>query len=116
MLVAIWGFSFWAMGRLPARVPIHWTFSGEVDGWGSPLLACLLVPAIVTGAYLLILAYDWGRLDFTAARAMSPATTRQVRILVLLPLITLPLVGAVIYAYWLRHRMEQTGTHPSETL
>jgi uncharacterized membrane protein len=212
MLVAIWGFSLWAMGRLPARVPIHWNFSGEVDGWGSPLTACLLIPGIATGAYLVILAYDWGRLDFTAARAMSPATTRQVRILVLLlmggvqgtilwtslhggvaspsginlilslffvflgnlmprlepnawagiripptlenrevwkrthrmcgkwcvvagllgipasllperlanavllPLITLPLVGAVIYAYWIRHRMEQSGTHPTETL
>lgn len=84
MLVALWGFSLWALGRLPGRVPIHWNISGQVDGWGSPLMACLPLPAIATGVYLLILAYDWGGLDFKAARAMSPATTRQVRMLVLL--------------------------------
>lgn len=210
MLIALWSFSLWAMGLLPGRVAIHWNFSGEVDGWGSPLMASLLVPAITTGAYLLILAFDWGRLDFTAARAMSPATARQVRILVLLlmgglqgsilwtalrggtaspsgmnllialffvllgnlmprlepnawagiripptlenrevwkrthrlcgkwcvvagllgipasllpgrlanglllPLVTLPLLAAVIYAYWVRHRLEHSGTQPSE--
>ena len=84
MLGALWGFSLWALGRLPARVPLHWNVSGELDGWGTPLIAALLLPAIATGAYLLILAYDWGRLDFTAARAMSPAITRQVRMLMLL--------------------------------
>jgi uncharacterized membrane protein len=47
-------------------------------------MASLLMPAIATLAYLLILGYDWGRLDFKAARAMSPATTRQVRLLILL--------------------------------
>ncbi len=80
----LWGFSLWAMGRLPGRVPMHWNFAGEVDGWGTPLMASLLAPAIATGAYLLILGYDWGGLDFKAARAMSPSTTRQVRILMLL--------------------------------
>lgn len=209
ILAALWGFSLWALWRLPGRVPIHWNFSGQVDGWGSPLTACLRLPAIATGVYLLILAYDWGRLDFKAARAMSPATTRQVRMLVLLmmgglqgsilwtslhggaatpiginlilalffvllgnlmprlepnawagiripptlenrevwkrthrvcgrwcviagllgipasllperianslilPLITIPLVGAVIYAYWTRRRMDHPGSYPS---
>lgn len=189
---------------------MHWNFSGELDGWGTPLEASLLFPVIATAAYLLILAYDWGGLDFKSARAMSPATTRQVRILVLLlmgglqgsilwtclhggiasprgmnliislffvllgnlmprlepnawagiripptlenrevwkrthrmcgiwcvvagllgipasllperianglllPLITIPLLGAIVYAYWIRHRMDHPGTHPSE--
>lgn len=80
MLGALWGFSLWALGRLPGRVPIHWNFSGKVDGWGSPLMACLPLPAIATLVYLLII----------------------------------PLPGAVIYAYWIRHRMDHPGTHPSE--
>ena len=63
---------------------MHWNIRGEVDGWGGPLEAALLIPVIATAVYLLILAYDWGRLDFKAARAMSPATTRQVRLLTLL--------------------------------
>lgn len=210
MLAVLWGFSLWALGRLPGRVPIHWNFAGEVNGWGTPRMACLPLPAIATGAYLMILAYDWGRLDFKAARTMSSATTRQVRILVLLlmgglqglllwtslrggiatprginliialffvllgnlmprlepnawagiripptlenrevwkrthrmcgrwcvvagllgipvsllpdrianalllPLITIPLLAAVIYAYWIRHRMDHPGIPPVE--
>jgi uncharacterized membrane protein len=75
--------------RLPARVPVHWNIQNQVDGWGSPWPAAFLLPIIATVVYLLILVRDWGRIDFKAARAMSPATTRQVRILTLL------LVGAM---------------------
>jgi uncharacterized membrane protein len=84
ILAALWGGSLLVLRRLPARVPVHWNLQGQVDRWGTPLEAALLLPALATGVYLLILAFDWGRLDFKAARAMSPATTRQVRILVLL--------------------------------
>lgn len=84
LLAALWLFSLWAKGHLPARTPMHWNLKGEVDGWGSPLIATLMLPALATATYLIILAYDWGRFDFKAARAMSPATTRQIRILVLL--------------------------------
>ncbi|WLT30553.1 SdpI family protein [Geothrix sp. PMB-07] len=84
LLGGLWGFSLWAMGRLPARTPIHWNLHGEIDGWGSPLMAALMLPLIATLTYLIILAYDWGRMDFKAARAMSAATTRQIRLLVLL--------------------------------
>jgi uncharacterized membrane protein len=55
-----------------------------VDGWGGPWQAALLLPGLATGLYLLILALDWGRLDFRAARRMAPATARQVRLLLLL--------------------------------
>lgn len=84
LLTVLWGFSLWAKGRLPARTPMHWNLKGEVDGWGSPLMATLMLPILASVTYLVILAYDWGRLDFKAARAMSQATTRQIRILVLL--------------------------------
>lgn len=47
-------------------------------------MASMLFPAIATVIYLGILAYDWGRIDFKAARAMSPSVARQVRLLVLL--------------------------------
>jgi uncharacterized membrane protein len=84
ILAALWGGSLLMFQRLPARVPVHWNLKGQVDRWGSPFEATLLLPAIATCVYLLILAYDWGRMDFKAARAMSPSTTRQVRVLVLL--------------------------------
>jgi len=89
ILASSWLFSLWAMGRLPARVPTHWNLRGEIDGWGSPLMASLLLPAMATGVYLVILAFDWGRMDFKAARDMAPRTTRQVRLLVVLLLVGL---------------------------
>jgi uncharacterized membrane protein len=84
MLSLSWGFSFWALGKLPARVPIHWDIHNNVNGWGSPLTASMLFPALATVIYMGILAYDWGQIDFKAARAMSPSVARQVRLLVLL--------------------------------
>ncbi len=68
---------------------MHWNIRGEVDGWAGPLEAALFLPGLATGVYLLILAYDWGHLDFKAARAMAPSTTRQVRLLTLLLLAAL---------------------------
>ncbi len=84
LVAGLWGGSLWVKGQLPARTPVHWNFRGEVDGWGSPLMAALMLPILATVTYLIILAYDWGRFDFKAARAMSQATTRQIRLLVLL--------------------------------
>jgi len=84
IMLALWAASLGLMRHLPARVPLHWNLQGAVDGWGSPLEAALLLPGLATVVYLVILAFDWGRLDFRAARAMAPATTRQVRLLVLL--------------------------------
>lgn len=84
ILAGLWCFSLWVKGRLPARVPMHWNYRGEIDGWGTPLAASLMLPALAMGTYLAILAFDWGRIDFKAARAMSPTTTRQVRLLVVL--------------------------------
>ena len=89
ILAGLWGGSLFALRRLPSRVPMHWNLAGEVDRWGSPLEAVLVLPVIATAVYLLILAFDWGHLDFKAARAMAPRTTRQVRILVLLLLLGL---------------------------
>ena len=84
ILAALWVGSLLVAPRLPARVPLHWDLHGEVNGWGSPWEAALLLPALATGSYLFILVLDWGRLDFRAARGMAAATRRQVRLLILL--------------------------------
>ncbi len=84
---------------------MHWNIRGEVDRWGGPWEAALLIPALATGIYLFILALDRGRPDFKAARGMTAATRRQVRVLLLtgtlhgvimLPLCLLPEPLAVV--------------------
>ena len=83
ILAALWAGSLLAEPHLPARVPIHWGFHGEVNGWSTPWEAAWQLPALATGMYGFILLMDWGGLDFRAARRMAPGTKRQMRLLVL---------------------------------
>jgi uncharacterized membrane protein len=39
--------------RLPARVPIHWDASGNVNGYGSRLAGAFIIPLLNLGVYLL---------------------------------------------------------------
>lgn len=82
ILAGIWAFSLWAWPRLPAQVPIHWGFRGQVDGWATPLQAAVIMPGFLTGIYALMLLYFNARFDFKAARLMDPAVARRVRFLV----------------------------------
>jgi uncharacterized membrane protein len=41
------GFSVWAFPGLPERVPTHWNFRGQVDGWSSPLAAVAILPGVM---------------------------------------------------------------------
>ncbi len=41
--------------QLPERLPIHWGPGGQADGWGSPLIAVVIMPLILLGIYWLCL-------------------------------------------------------------
>lgn len=57
-------------GRLPERVPVHWNFAGEVDGWASRAFAGLGIPALLAG--LNLLAHAALRLDPRRAGIARP--------------------------------------------
>ena len=40
---------------LPDKVPTHWNFSGEVDGWGTAWEGAFLMPLIFLGVFLLLI-------------------------------------------------------------
>jgi uncharacterized membrane protein len=84
LLAAVWGYSLWALPRLPARVPVHWGLDGQPNGWTSPLGAAILLPALLTVVYGLSLLFLNGPFDFRAARSMDPALARRVRLLLVL--------------------------------
>lgn len=44
---------------LPDRVPIHWNFKGEIDGYGSKFLGAFLIPLVNLGMYLLFLVLPY---------------------------------------------------------
>jgi len=56
--------------RLPAQVPMHWNAAGEVDGWGSRLLA-------VCGMPLFLLAIHWVCLLFTFLDPKNKGQSRK---------------------------------------
>lgn len=43
-------------GRLPERIPTHWNIHGQVDAYSSKPVGAFLMPAIMTGLFLLFLA------------------------------------------------------------
>lgn len=56
--------------RLPEQVPMHWNAAGEVDGWGSRLLA-------VCGMPLFLLAIHWVCLLFTFLDPKNKGQSRK---------------------------------------
>ncbi|MDD4332566.1 MAG: SdpI family protein [Patescibacteria group bacterium] len=47
--------SFYFYSVFPERVPTHWNFAGDVDGWGSRATGAFAIPAMLVGMYLLFL-------------------------------------------------------------
>jgi uncharacterized membrane protein len=54
LVVVAWGASAWLYPGLPARIPTHWNFRGEIEGYGSKATTFLL-PAFMVG----LLALFW---------------------------------------------------------
>ena len=58
LLPMVVGLLLW--NKFPERIPIHWNFTGEVDGWGSR-------PMVVFGLPMLIVAVHWAGILVTCA-------------------------------------------------
>ena len=45
------GFVLW--NKLPEKLPTHWNFEGEIDGWSGKLFAVVFIPLIMLGFHLI---------------------------------------------------------------
>jgi uncharacterized membrane protein len=45
--------------RMPDRIPTHWNWKGEIDGWGDKQWAAWLLPGLMWGLLLLFQAIPW---------------------------------------------------------
>ncbi|HEV2148900.1 MAG TPA: SdpI family protein [Longimicrobiaceae bacterium] len=61
LLVGMWAFALAVFRRLPPEVPTHWSFSGEIDGWGPRFPAAFIAPAAATLVWL-VMRFQ-GRID-----------------------------------------------------
>ena len=71
ILLAMWGISAWAWQRVGDRMPVHWGPDGQPDRFGSRAEGLLVVPAIATGIYALLLVLpliDPGRQAYSLFR------------------------------------------------
>jgi uncharacterized membrane protein len=55
--VAVSSLYFYA--HFPERVPTHWNFRGEVDGWSSRTVGAFMIPAMLAGMYFLFLGIPY---------------------------------------------------------
>jgi uncharacterized membrane protein len=46
-LAASWGYGTWLYFQLPASVPAHWNFAGQIDRYGAPWEAAFLLPGVM---------------------------------------------------------------------
>jgi uncharacterized membrane protein len=77
---------------LPARVPTHWDFRGQIDGWGAKTPGILMIPLTALGVTALLHILPWfdPKLRRTQGEeSLMPAVLPIVRIAVLLLLDTI---------------------------
>ncbi|HEX5726156.1 MAG TPA: SdpI family protein [Longimicrobiaceae bacterium] len=55
VVLAMWAFALAVYPRLPDRVPTHWSFGGEVDGWDGKWPGAFYLPAF--GVLVAVLPY-----------------------------------------------------------
>jgi uncharacterized membrane protein len=51
--------SFYFYAHFPERVPTHWDFNGNVNGWSSRAVGAFLIPGMLVGMYLLFLSLPY---------------------------------------------------------
>lgn len=56
ILLAAWVLGFYFYSMFPDTVVTHWNFEGTPDGYSGKALGSFLMPAVLTGMYLLFLA------------------------------------------------------------
>ncbi len=67
IIAAMFALAAWAWPQLPDKLPVHWNIKGEVDGYGNKFVGLLLLPIIVAGIYVMMLAlprFDPGRRNY----------------------------------------------------
>lgn len=52
-------YSLWLYPSLPDKVPTHWNWKGEADGWSSKPVGAFLLPGLTVVLWLVFLALPW---------------------------------------------------------
>jgi len=59
LVAAVCGATLYYWPQLPARIPVHWNFAGEVDGYGSRETMLWMGPGVMIIALAIGIAMPW---------------------------------------------------------
>lgn len=59
LTVAALAYTLAVYATLPQRIPTHWGWRGEVDGWGDKTMAAFLMPGMMVLLLGMLLALPW---------------------------------------------------------
>ncbi len=51
LIVFMFVMAFYLYPRMPQKMPVHWNFNGEIDGYGSRFTGLFLMPLIALGIF-----------------------------------------------------------------
>ncbi|MEN6407071.1 MAG: DUF1648 domain-containing protein [Thermoguttaceae bacterium] len=102
LLAAMFLMSAAAWSVVPDRIPVHWNAHGQIDGYGGKWEGLLLLPTIVVGLYLLMLAVP--RID--PGRANYESFKKAYWVIRLVVLAYMAVLHATILLITLGHRLE----------
>lgn len=103
LLPMVAGLCLWSF--LPDRVPTHWNFAGEIDGWSSKAFAVFGLPGIIVACHLLCVL-------ITAADPKHQNVSGKMLNMVywITPIVSIVVGGATyMAAFGLPFRMELVG-------
>ena len=55
MIIMVFAISFYFYPQLPERIPTHWNFRGEIDGYSNKLSGSLIMPIMNLVMYVMFL-------------------------------------------------------------
>lgn len=54
LIIAMFAIAIWTWPSAPTRIPIHWNFQGQIDGYGSKVVGLFWLPLLALAGYALI--------------------------------------------------------------
>lgn len=91
LLLVMIGGGLYFYNALPDQIPVHWSYAGEIDAYGSKTTHIILIPAIVLAMMLL----------FIFLPKLDPKRDKYVQFADIYEIIQLAIVGFMVYIYFI---------------
>jgi uncharacterized membrane protein len=102
LMWAVTAYAIFGPNALPARIPVHFSASGQPNGWGAPGMLWMM-PVMATGIYLLMGLVARYPSSFNFPGRLHPAARRQLEVIALRMLSWLKAEVVCLFA-WIQYK------------